>query len=289
MKNLLILFFLLANLSVFGQDSTQNVKPLLFEVKMKDGSVLFGNIISQDAYTMDLQTENMGKVTLSKNQVENIRQIEKQEGIRGEQLYFRTSNRTRYFFAPSAYSLDKGELYYQNTYLFLNFFNYGITKNFSFGAGFEAISTLAGRPIIMLAPKVSGALSEKWHLSGGILYINSIKNDFDGLGIAYGTTTYGTEDHNLSAGLGYGFVRDSWSKQPVYTFSGMTRLSPRFGLVTENWIIPFNGSYEGLLSLGFRIFGDRFSFDFALVRPAISDWNNDFIAVPYIDILIKIK
>ena len=74
--------------------------------------------------------------------------------------------------------------------------------------------------------------------------------------------TVGNENSNASLGVGWGFVGSDWSKKPVITLSGMTRVSGRIALITENWIIP---GYT-VFSYGLRFMGEKISIDIGLIN-----------------------
>jgi hypothetical protein len=84
----------------------------------------------------------------------------------------------------------------------------------------------------------------------------------------------------------------------MFTISGMTRISKRVLLMTENWIFSTKtvnydsgtgqyvntvSMYNGLLSAGARIVGRRYAFDVGLLSPTSSE----FSAIPYIACNIK--
>jgi hypothetical protein len=69
------------------------------------------------------------------------------------------------------------------------------------------------------------------------------------------------------------------------TISGMTRISRRTALITENWLIPDNGFY-GLYSYGIRFFSEKLSVDLAFIN------NQDiakglFIGIPIVNFVVK--
>lgn len=179
-------------------------------------------------------------------------------------------------------------------YLFLNYFNFGITDHISIGGGLEFLSTFGTLasgsfdPIFFITPKVGFEVTEKFHAGGRILYANTPgfdSNDRSSIGILYGIGTYGTPDHNITGGLGWGFVNGESSAKPIITISGMTRISSRAALVTENWFVPVD-SYYGIISYGVRFFGEKMTVDLAFIN------NRDIaeiliIGIPYVDFVVK--
>ncbi len=119
------------------------------------------------------------------------------------------------------------------------------------------------------------------------------------IGVAYGIATYGTLEHNITLGSGFGFYDDTFQEKPIITLAAMTRVSRKIALVTENWMVPYsnyeyiNGQevvstkYYGLVSYGIRLMSEKnYSFDFAFIN------SQDivevfFIGIPYIDFVLR--
>ncbi|MCX2738765.1 hypothetical protein [Pontibacter anaerobius] len=265
--------------------STQQPAPQRWLVETKDGSVFQGVFLGQNEAGIRLMTESAGEVTIPMSKVKSFRILDERNFKDGE-YWFENPNATRYLFSPSAFSLRKGEAYYQNTYLVLNSFNYGITDRFTIGAGFELISTFSGEPIFFITPKYTFPITEKVRAGAGILYLRSTGfDDFGGLGIGYGIVTYGNTDNNATLGLGFGYVDGSFSERPIITISGMKRVSRKIGLVTENWLVPDNELY-GIYSYGLRFMGEKITVDLAFLNNAdIAE--SIIIGIPYVDFVVK--
>jgi len=296
MKFLFMLLFSSA-ISVFAQSSFVNYKfdaDKTYLVEMKDGTQFVGTILQSDTQLIYLKTNSIPKIEIPVDKIKSIVVVNASKGKDGE-YWFPNPNATRYLFSPSAFMLKKGEGYYQNTYLVLNSVNFGINDHFSIGGGLEFLSTfgtLAGgefSPIFFITPKFGFEVSEKFHAGGGVLYASTPGFDTDdsrsSLGIIYGIGTLGTEDHNLTGGLGWGFVNGDFSSSPIVTISGMTRLSRRTALVTENWLIPTDG-YYGIFTYGIRFFSEKMTVDLAFINS--SDIAQGLIiGIPYVDFVVK--
>ena len=113
-----------------------------YMIVLKDGTSLTANILMQDQKTMIVSTQSLPRLELAQDQIVSVKKIQS-VNIKSGEYRFPNPNETRYLFAPSAINLKKGEGYYQNTYLLLHSFNYGITDNFSIGGGFEFLSTIS--------------------------------------------------------------------------------------------------------------------------------------------------
>jgi hypothetical protein len=271
---------------IMEQLRKENDTSSVYLIELQDGSELYANIIGFGKDELLLKSQNMGKLSIKIFKIKKIENIQLTKSKQGD-YWFPNPNATRYFFAPTAINLEKGTGYYQNAYVIINMVNYGVTDWFSVGGGFEFLSTVSslsggGTPIVFITPKVGFPVGKKLHLGAGFLGGFFVEET---AGILYGVGTYGTTDNNVTLGLGWGFVSQNFQENPFITVSGMLRVGRKFGLVTENWLIPADG-YYGLLSYGCRIFGPKMSVDIGLLN------NGDIadiliIGLPYVDFVIK--
>jgi hypothetical protein len=299
---LLIITFTLAGFqSVYGQVEQAATVPDTAKwqkVVLKDGSEFVGHVIEKNAETIVFRTSSVARLEIAVSQIERMEDVE-ESSMKTGRYWFPNPNATRYLFGPSAINLKRGEGYYQNTWVLLNSFNVGLTDNISIGGGFELLSTFATmgseegwQPIFILTPKVGFKVRKDLHLGAGVLYLNVPGIEFEdsspdrtGLGIAYGIGTYGSLDHNVTFGAGYGFIQDQWADRPILTISGMTRIARKTALVSENWILPVDG-YYGIYSYGIRFFGEKLAVDLGFINNADIS-GGIFIGIPWIDFMVK--
>lgn len=291
---LFVLVFVVGTLSAQKKgDATPADSTKTYKLEISDGSTLIGNILKQDSVTVVLKTSSIPRIEIPVTKITRIDEVAVVAGKK-DPYWFTNPNATRYLFGPSAFNLNKGEGYYQNTYLVLNSFNVGITNNFSLGAGFELLSTFGSissgefTPIFFVTPKVGFEVAKKFHLGGGLLYVSVpgiMSDNRTSVGIGYAIGTYGTLDHNITGGLGWGFADGEVSDAPIITLSGMTRISRKAALVTENWFVPIDG-IQGIYSYGLRFFGEKIAVDLAFLNNA-EIFEDIFIGVPYIDFTVK--
>jgi hypothetical protein len=294
MKKILLIFFLLTSLLAKAQDSTTYVN-----VALKNGNSVTGQLLHKSDAEVSVLTTDLGTVMLPWSAIESVNVISKQEIHQ-----FANPQPTRYFFAPSAIPLKKGDKYYQNAYFLLNSIQAGLSDHFSIGGGVFVPFAL------FITPKIGYQVAPKVHVGGGVLFATSLIRDFNfGVGTVYGSFTYGTNEHNFTVNAGLGAVNENtglgsndyqwkFASKPMFTISGMTRISKRVLLMTENWIFSTKtvnydsgtgqyvntvSMYDGLLSAGARIVGRRYAFDVGLLSPTSSE----FSAIPYIACNIK--
>ena len=105
------------------------------------------------------------------------------------------------------------------------------------------------------------------------------------MGTAFLSGTLGTKEHNITSSLGWGFIEGEFSQRPIITLSGMTRISKRAALVSENWFVPTDG-YYGFFSYGVRFFGEKMAVDVAFINnPDI--FQIIVIGIPYVSFTVK--
>jgi len=298
MKRMILCIVGIAIFSLFrvnGQNSTGTVAiktDKQYEIVLNDGAVFTGTILSRDSATIVFQTNSIARIDIPVRQMKSLKEI--QPPIPGKRSY-KLANPfpTKYFFTQSAINLQKGEGYYQNTYVFLNSVNYGITNYFSIGAGVEILSTIGSissntfSPTWYIAPKLGFKVSDRFYLGGGVTFAN-IGGFFDNakIGMGYGLATFGSTEHNFSIGMTNIYDIDNHDNTVLVTLAGMTRVSERLALVTENYISTSNDIGNSIFSYGIRFIASKISVDLGFIN------NKDivkslFLGVPYVDFNIK--
>lgn len=275
----IFLLFIGLSSNLFGQDLGEVVR-----VETISKQVFIGELIYEDDDKITIRTEAVGEITIERG---NIRSVEKVDStrIKNGAYWFDNPQSTRYFFSPNAIGLKKGRGYYQNTWVFFNNVNYGITNNFSLGGGMIPLF-LFGTSVtpVWLLPKISIPIKkDSFYLGGGAMVGGVIGTDTEPLGILYGSATLGDLDRNLSLSLGYGYAGSEISETPVINISGMTRISRTFFLLSENYIVP--GADSGVVvSFGARWTSENVAVDFGLFRP-LEDAGG-LIGVPWLGVTI---
>ncbi len=238
-----------------------------------------------DEYVL-LESE-AGEVQIRKTQIKKLSFADESMFQNGK-YWFPNPNDTRYLFGPTAYTLEKGEGYYQNIYVLFNAAFVGITDNWDVGGGLELISTLSENPILFVSTKLGFEVVNNFHLAGGAFVGNlagfDVLDDNEILGVFYGVGTFGNREDHISLGLGYGFFEGEFTDRPQITLSGIKRISRRVSLVSENWLLPVD-EYFVAFSAGVRLMGDKTTFDLALIRT--SEWDVELLAVPFLGFVYK--
>ncbi|MEK6781460.1 MAG: hypothetical protein AABY93_07125 [Bacteroidota bacterium] len=274
------------NLSRFGQ-VTAGQDSLVYRIETTNGNEYIGFITSQDQEKLLLKTEQLGEITIRKNDIRNIESINVQQ-IKGGVLWFDNPQASRYFWAPNGYGIKKGEGYYQNIWILFNQVTYAPSDYFSIGVGTIPLFLFSSPTPVWMTAKVSVPIKkDKINLGAGIFSGTVLGEDNSGFGIAFGIMTFGSRDKNASIGLGYGYAGGDWAKKPMITFSSMMRIGPRSYFLTENYYINAGGEQTVLISLGGRRIVKRMGLDFGLFIPFMSELET-FIAIPWLGITAPI-
>jgi len=256
-----------------------------YRIETTEGNVLVGTLVSETETEVVLDTRQLGEVTVKRTDIESIEKLDAgrfQDGA----YWFQNPQSTRYFFGTNAIGIPEGEGYYQNTWVLFNNVNYGVSDNFSIGAGTVPIF-LFGAPAVpvWVLPKVSiSTPQENLHLAGGAIFGGVLGVDDSGsAGLLYGVATVGTRDHNATLGVGYGLLNGELSDVPAVTVSGMTRIGRTTYLLSENYFVPTEDG-GNVISLGLRWAPRNFAVDFGLFRSLSADV--DFIGFPWLGVTI---
>lgn len=267
----------------------QNVsdQPVKYRIVTTDGNTFIGTLVSENDNEVVIQTEKLGRITISRADIKSMEEVDPAD-LRGGEYWHENPNSTRYLFGTNALGIRKGEGYYQNTWIFFNNVNYGVTNNVSLGGGLVPTFLFGDNYIpIWFMPKVSIPISsESFHIAAGGLFGGVVGEDNAGFGLAYGVATIGNRDNNLSFGLGYGYADGNWADIPLLNLSGMYRMSKNTYLITENYFVTADGRSTGLLSAAFRWAPENFAVDFGLIRPI--DIGGDYVGIPWLGIAIPI-
>ena len=283
---LLSLFLILTMfpLSASAQDAGE--APPTYRIETTGGTVYVGTLVEESDSHVVLATGDGNEIRIARDNIDEQTTVDP-DRIRNGAYWFDNPQPTRYFFAPSAIGLRDGDGYYQNTWVLFNNVNYGVSDRFSIGAGTVPVFLFgAGVFPVWVLPKVSFSnASANRHLAvGGVLGGVVGEGEAASVGLLYTSGTLGGPNRNLTAGIGYGYQNGTLADTPFFNVSGMTRVSKRFYLVSENYF--FSGDeVNGLVSFGLRYAPENFAVDFGLVRPLADDLDS-FIALPWLGVAI---
>lgn len=280
---LLLAIFIAIPSMVYSQEPQQDK---LVKIETKDGNEFFGTIISEDEKTIILKTDLFGDITIKKEIIVRRVSLESSNLVKGE-LWDDNPQSSRYLWTPNGYSLNSGEGYYQNIWVLYNQFSFGFTNHFSMSVGLIPLFLFqAGITPMWLVPKVSIPLKkDKINLAAGA-FVGVLAGEAEsGFGIVFSTLTLGDRNKNINLGVGWGYAAGDWAKSPILNVSGISRISPRGYLMTENYYITIEDEYLVLLSGGYRYMAKKVAIDFGLYIPFGPEMDG-FIGLPIVGITI---
>ena len=251
MKNILIILclfffsnFLFAQTNEFG-------KKYIYE--FRDGTVIIGIFDRELEGNIYIKDENGKEIYIPSVMI--AQQFEANDkNIKNGEYWFPNLHDTRYFFAPSAFGLEKGEGYFGHSYWLLWQIQYGITDNFSIGGGatlFGLPSSLNGKYSFNIQDDVNAALGYFW--VGDLFNILGDEKSF--VNMPYAVLTKGSKENNITLGIGYN-IADSWIEfedeigpidRVTVNMGGTFRASRRFSFIFEGWLFDVNNENPVLL------------------------------------------
>jgi len=253
-------------LTVPGPDETQ-------ELTLRDGSRLYGRVISIEAERVVFRTTGGVEITVDRVEIEAIRAV--RGTIVDHEFRLADPNATRLFFGPTARSLPKGHGYIGVYEIILPFVQVGLTDRLSLGVGTPLLfGDDIDRPY-WISPKAQVLDRPRAKAAVGLIHISA--GGDDQVGIAYGVTTFGRDDAAVTVGAGYAYQAGGKGGGAVITVAGEQRVHRRLKLITENY---FWEGGSGLASGGVRFIGDRLSADVGIVVPFGGE---GFVAFPVVN------
>ncbi|MEX2272433.1 MAG: hypothetical protein WD690_13235 [Vicinamibacterales bacterium] len=268
----------LATTPVFGQEPPTAQRQVetgateLYELVLKDGSRAFGTVEREDEREVVFRTHAGAVLTAQRQEIVSLRivkgRIQNGEFVRSD------SHHTRLFFAPTARSLEKGQVSVGVFEFLAPFVQVGVTDRFSIGGGTPLVIGIDEdfRPF-WVTPKFQVHRGENTQVAVGVLQMFNSSGDSGG--IAYGVATFGSSDNAVTAGAGIAYSGDS--SGGVVMVGGERRAHRNLKLITENYVWQEG---NGIVSGGIRFLGERLSADLALAVPIGA---GDFIAFPVVN------
>lgn len=250
------------------------------ELELIDGSVIRGRIESIGARTIVISTRHAGRLTIERTNVREIRRSA--DGVAPATRLVTDPDYNTVMLAPTAETLDAGDVYFRNFELF--FINVGYAPS-------DAIDLSAGTLIPVSGDFVLGTLGAKVRLlsrekapvglalTASVLYV-----DDEAFVTVGGVAGIGNRERslNLAVNRSEGSGEDSglW-----FMLAADARLTNRskfiieYGNSTEAIGDDDEDDFNGLINVGIRWFGERMSFTLSGIRP-LEATGGDFFLFP---------
>ena len=236
------------------------VSDTVMEVRLVDGSILYGRIVATEGDRVTIATEGGARTDVARSQIASLRPTTSRL-VNGER-WTADPNTTRLFFGPTGRSIGQGTGYFAVYELLMPFLSYGVTNRISISGGTPIIPGVIGE-LFYVAPKVTVLSRPGVDLAAGVLAF-FVPEENESLGLLYGVSTFGSLDNALTVGLGLPFITggEGFADRVVLMVGGEARMSQRTKFITESYFVP--GESGALISGGLRFFGERLSADAGL-------------------------
>jgi hypothetical protein len=161
-----------------------------------------GQIISDDGREVLIETEDRGKIYISKANILSIKPAGSNEVVMGEYVG-EGAFTTRYAFTTNALPVKRGD-----NYAMLNLYgpevHFAVSDNTSLGV----MSTWLGSPMALAIKRSFATDNPMLNFSAGaLLGTSGYLNNFEGGGgLYFANATYGNRKHNLTVAAGYAHV-----------------------------------------------------------------------------------
>jgi len=260
---LFIIAFFVFN-SSFAQTNEVVGKKYIFE--FRDGTVIIGVFEKKENGNIYIKSEKGEDIYIPSVMIAQSHEVTN-NNLRNGEYWFPNLHNTRYYFAPSAFGLREGEGYFSNVFGLLWQVQFGITDDFSLGAG----SSIIGFPATWNA-KYCFNVFEDLNSALGYFWVGDLFNILDNdnrsfVSMPYAVFTKGSKENNLTLGLGYNLA-DSWIhnnrdavkekinllERVTLNAGGTVRLSRRFSFIFEGWLFNVANDPTVLGGPGFRYF-----------------------------------
>ena len=250
----------------------------IYELVLKDGSRVFGTVERETDQEVVFRTHAGATVTARRSDIVTLRRVRGR--IQEGQFMRSDAHRSRLFFAPTARSLERGQVSFGVFEFLAPFVQVGVTDTLSIGGGTPLVFGIKDfeRPF-WITPKLQVFNGERAKAAVGVLHVFSGAGESAGIG--YGVVTFGSEDNAVTAGAGIAYERND--QGALFMIGGERRVRSNLKLISENYMTK---SGNGIVSGGLRFIGGRLSADLALAVPVGSD---DFYAFPVVNFMYIFK
>lgn len=260
-----------------------------------DGQQLRGVVVASDPGGLLLRIQRDGEGGMVHVATTVIQFIEPAQSS-DSRFAFTDPNTTRYFYAPSAFSLAHGVGYVSQKEVVATTVAYGLVDGVGIEAGtvLPLLFTPARAAIIGL--KLGFPVADGVHVGGGVqtlLLYPDRQSGLGALGLGFVVVTLGRPDQHVSVGVGQSAVSFDQTFEvgptPVVIAVNL-RLSDALAFVTESWLFVdpkqtlFPSTFRFFPSAGVRFLGRRFAADLGVVPIWIGDGDVPLIPIPWLDV-----
>lgn len=237
MKKFLFFLFIICCSASWSHAQTQPIPPAdsMYRVVKTDGSVLIGKLLQTDAREILLRTEDGREIYIPQFVIKRLESLAgESRNLNGEYVGDDRFS-TRYFITTNGLPIKKGEHYVQ-----WNLFGPDLQFALADDIGVGIMTSWIGTPLI-------GSIKKSWKLNeetqfaiGGLVGTGSwISPDWGGA-LPFATVSFGNRQRNIAFSAGYGAIWQDGTTvgRTLVSVAGMLKVSPRFSLVFDSFIMP---------------------------------------------------
>jgi hypothetical protein len=282
------------------------------ELRLDDGSVLRGELLSHNDTLVVLSTESLGELRIpARRVVEGLPRPGNGKGG-GQASRDRDPSGQALFFLPTAFTPQRGNVVFRDFELLFLTLGISVTDatSVTFGGLFPVTSefqmfTIGFKQRLLMSANGSSAVSvtgsfvkpvgddiDLNHLVNGNVvasrrFSDERFSDAFGLHGAIGYAGVSYDDDRFDNGCYCNRSRTRWEGNVSYGFGGEARLTPNAKFMAEYLSAsPFDPTESGvgLLTLGFRLHGTRLSADIAGIRPIMDEDLEGLLFYPLLNV-----
>lgn len=239
-----------------------------FSVLLTGGQRYTGQMVRSDSATIVLSTAQGREVNIDRSSIKQMRLVSESYFRRQQRNPADATTKETYLVNPSAYGPTAGKGYVVSNYVFFYQGNYGITDNISVRAGGVLIPLFVAPKLTVPVVPDQLALSAEGVLGPWLPFLFDFNEsepdrslDFS---VLRGMATVGNRATHLTASVGWASGGKRWAPSPVYGLAASWRVSPKFGLMTENYFFQGDGPVRIHLLSG-RLYTRAVSLDIGVI------------------------
>ena len=258
----------------------------LLEVRLDDGSTVYGRVVSVVGDRVTLETPSGATVTLDRARVVSVGVA--RGAVRDGRVWRDDRVPDRLFATPTGRTLPGGTGHAGFQELLFPYVAYGIVDRLQVTAGTTLLPEIVGQ-LWYVAPKVGIVDTPAAQFSAGVIAFFAFDDELDadgGFGAAHASLTLGPPGRAVTLAAGIPFLRRGgtddleFADEPLILVGGEMRLSPSVMLVTDNAFVA--GEAGALLAGGIRLIGERLSAD--LGASMLVDEGDPTCCVPVVNV-----